>query len=193
MASVATLSYIERASELLSTSAPTVSAKLQHSRRTLAEATGKEAPEHMLTCNACGHALIPGWTCASKPQTNSKRTRQDRLAKLQSTKTVSLECSKCQSINTLDAPKPKPSKRLEANPPESSTVKPSKLDSQPPSEVSRTQPIATQAKPSDSPAEPASKKRNRNKKSSLQSMLAGKKPPALKGGFGLDLMDFMKT
>lgn len=190
MASLATLDYMERASELLSTSAPTVCAKLQHSQRTLAEATGKEAPGNMLTCNACGHALIPGWTCTSKSETKSRRTRQDRLAKLQSTKTVSLECSKCLSINTLDAPKPKHSKRSKANPPKAPAVKISKPD---PQEASRTTSIAPQAKPSESSAEPAGKKRNRNKKSSLQSMLAGQKPPAPKGGFGLDLMDFMKT
>ena len=182
------LRYLRNASESLFTSSPTVSAHLQTVRHAVAEGKGYGAASQQSKrdCTSCGSILVPGWSCKSVKEATAKRTRKDRLVPKQpGLKVIRRQCSKCDAVTTIETAKPKRDRKAQTSP-------------------SRPFPAAHQDRKSDKlPASPqptftperTPRRRAKNKRSSLQSMLANQKKTGDKEptGFGLDLMDFAKT
>ncbi|EME41077.1 hypothetical protein DOTSEDRAFT_47281 [Dothistroma septosporum NZE10] len=183
MAATARLHFLDEAANLLTFASPTTAAQLRSERlkSTKEDLAKARVIKDGRICGGCGDSLIAGWNCCIKTK---KRKRQERLNHDKGTKSMTLQCSRCNSFTTLDharrttgrfalqSPKAVESKKVVAeqalnHPTPSATTQPSaSLDS-------------------------GIRKRNRNKKSSLQSLLADRKIAEPKKG--LDLMDFMKT
>ncbi|KAF2719132.1 hypothetical protein K431DRAFT_287012 [Polychaeton citri CBS 116435] len=150
-------------------------------------------------CRACGNTLIPGWSCRTRsleekrPSRSAKRERHVRL----------LQCNMCDStlrveqdrkaerkhftVQTQDTGRP-PAVRSDVmiEPKAAATA------SAEPRERMNTPEIRQDLK---QPSALANSRRARNKKASLQAMLAKSKPstPTSGGkGLGLDLGDFLK-
>lgn len=185
------LNHLAKASQLLATTSPAISGHLRSAQHRLATGEGKptSSPSHLRTCSACGSSLVLGWNCKINmnkiPKT--KRTRQDRLQKRDGNRTIDVRCSRCDSITKIESIKPssvdgrEPERKL---PVTVHVSKPSVPRSQS-LEVPKIENSGT------APAAPAVKKRSRNKKSSLQSMLDNRKLTGPTKGFGLGLADFM--
>lgn len=186
----ARLRFLDNASKSLCISSPAISAHLRTVRRSITD--DKDGTTSVLgadgVCVACGSILLPGRTCNSISSACEKRTRQDRLMRNEKgVRIEKLKCQRCGSVSTIEKPGSKPKWR---KPPQN-------MRSFPVSE----QETSKKAKP---PSEPSSKlvqhterstrRRPRNKKPSLHSMLADQKTVESKptAGFGLDLMDLMK-
>ena len=185
----ARLQYLDEASLRLLTTSPALSAHLQGARQALADENGNEVVSHGSTwnCAACGSVMVPGLSCTSIRDPPRKRIRKDRLAKQEfAVKTVKLQCSRCDAITTIEAVKPERSRKVQV------------AQTRPTTSVHEDTAVENRiiTKPTTESAEKTSRKRTRAKKStSLQSMLAGQKVVKSKEtqGFGLDLMDLMRS
>ena len=185
----ARLRYLDHASQCLLTSSPAISAHLETVRQEVAEEKGNSTSSEpfIRSCTACGNILVPGWSCKSIRETLPKRTRKDRIAKEKNpgVKVLKWQCSKCDAVTAIEAAKA--GRQRIATVPSSRTA----------SLAQKETPIPTSTKPSEatSNTSKASKKRAKGKKSSLQTMLANhnKLSANRPEGFGLDLMDLMKS
>lgn len=180
--------FLERASYLLTSTSPAVSAHLRLESNNLAPETTQDSQEHPQSCLACGNLLAPGWSCNIVTNVSSKRTRDDRIEKGSgNVKTVRLQCLSCAAVTLIATPKPatkiKKAKNLGA--PGATTV-----DTSPVSQALQQQ--------EDNKGEDLSRpprKRAKGKKSTLQSLLSEQKRnmASTQKNFRLELTDFMKT
>lgn len=187
----AKLKHLNDVSIGLLASSPAVSAYLQRERQKLlqSEKIGRQTRVAVASsdispnCYCCGTVLVPGWSSKRPP---GKRTRQDRLA-LQSSsgKAKQAQCERCHSINIIDARRKKRAP-LSAKKEAPSTSPNSRLDANSPAFA---RPLTTKLDVS------AGKKRSRTKRSSLHAMISSQAQTTsvAKAGFGLDLMDLLKS
>jgi hypothetical protein len=195
----ARLRFLEKASETLAVSAPTVSSFIRASKREVAVSHDVETPIPGNVCNGCGQSLLVGWSCEIVRSGEHKQTRQQRISgKTSITKRV--QCSVCGTENTLQhhqrEKKETPKILKIATEVKSETAVPAKQPT-PTTLLEQTPvPSALQSKeptPEVAQAKTAVRRKARGKNASLQALLAAKKPEAPKtSGYGLDFMDFMK-
>jgi hypothetical protein len=195
----ARLRFFEQASETLAVSAPTVSSFIRAAKREVPVSHEVGTPISGNVCNACGQLLLVGWSCEVVRSGEHKQTRQQRISGKTST-TKCVQCSACGTENTIQHhkrqkkdPSKLPKKVTEVKPEtampanqSTPTIQPEQTPVPSPLPSKEPTPEATQAKP-------AVRRKARGKNTSLQALLAAKKPEAPKpSGFGLDFMDFMK-
>lgn len=184
----ARLRYLENASKALYGPSPAISAHLQTVRQSIITEGDDEASPQSIEriCTACGHTFILGRTCEDATKTSEKRTREDRLTQRHSSvKIVQFRCHKCGRKSEVEIPRParQRGKQMLPQVPATTTTLPTGNKSI----SSLTAPLAPSA-------EQPPRKRPRNKKTSLQSILANQKTAESSPtkGFGLDLMDLMR-
>nr|POE46725.1 hypothetical protein CFP56_78428 [Quercus suber] len=183
--------YLRDACRLLVDAAPVVAAYMQTTNRQVScgQDNVAETPTMEKVCSACGNRLLLGWSCTPASGKESARTRKDRISK--SGIIMKVACSRCDTISTISSGKP--SSRLR-NPAESTATARSLTMTSKSMEVQqpKVEVIAEQPTPSVSTA---AKRRVRNKKSSLQSILASQAITANNAprATGFDIMDFMKS
>lgn len=189
------LGYLDQAAQVLSRTSPSISGHLRSAQHRLATGEGREVStlSQLQICPACGSSLILGWNCekATSKVAGKKRTRQDRLRKHDSPKAIDVRCSRCEKVTKLEMvriPKAKERKPQVELPAKLPSVL---LPAAPPPEIARSPSSGVLPSGTASVAS-AVKKRSRNKKSSLLSMLENRKPASQTPGFGLGLADFMK-
>lgn len=186
-AATARTKYLEKASSRLLLPSPAVSAYLQTVRNGLLEQEGVEKSSHdgPKICPSCGTILVPGLTC--QPARLSKRSRTERLAmRGMGSKILRLKCSRCSAISTFESVKPGIVQKPNTNTDTliRSRIRPRELAS-----------ITSSSTPTLKEPVQTSRRRARSKNSTLQSMLQSQQKVVSENskGFGLDLMDFMKT
>lgn len=188
MATTARLKFLDEAADLLAFTSPTAAAQLRSTQLESFQgdvAKASKIRKHQI-CGGCGELLAPGWNCSVK---SKKRTRQDRLTQAKDTKPMTLQCARCNSITKTEK-----ARRLRIRPVQQQAVVQPPAKSENPSGVRKEdRPAQSSSTPSASTNEGSIKKRNRNKKTSLQSLLADRKAAEPKQTLGLGLMDFMKT
>ena len=200
--------HLQAASDVLLSTSPHASAFLAHQLRLSKPPT---PPPHPNTspdnCRACGHALIPGWSCtfsqrrlpevSKRPKTKSKVAKKPVVGRVTY---IDYRCTLCNSVNTTKSDTQPPTRR--------SKSKKSSLESKSSATARPVQPLTTiattTATPSPAPSTAVSsssdqgrggaeKKRNRKQKlGGLQAMLAKSKAPSTTPK-AFDFMDFMKT
>ena len=177
-AATARESHLQASSEALMFTSPSTSAYLQTQKTNTSDESSK-ANTNPQICS-CGRRLLPGWNC--KVRSVKKHTRKDRLAGKSASKTLS--CPVCNAVHILSTRTKIRNPRAPKSPVITDFGTKAKTPFAPP------QPTPTTAEPGTS----ATRKRSRNKKSSLQAMLADRKPGGTSNvqGFGLGLGDFMK-
>ena len=185
------LKYLDAASHLLVRSSPSTSAHLGAARRELVEDIAGGAPLQTSSdsCTACGNILIPGLSCNYVKVPQPKRTRKDRLQKKHDgLKVIKLLCSRCNTATVLESPK-----RDRAIKTKDSRVG-GRFSIMAGADATTEPPRASGSQSNEAPTA-SSRKRARSKKSSLQSIVTDKKTANSipSNGFGLDLMDLMKT
>lgn len=186
--SVARENYLIAASRLLAHSAPVAAAHIRTILHRMDSGQNHHSRDQTSneTCKSCGNALIVDWSCKRAHTNLTPRTRQDRICKSAGKQSIRLECLMCNTINNVACQRPaKPSNNKSIHVLTSGLTEP--IEGPNAGEGSTPQAIPqTIAVP---------RKRLRNKKSSLLSMIANQKAavaPTSKSG-GLDIMDFLKT
>jgi hypothetical protein len=205
--------HLQAASNLLLSTSPHASAFLAHQLRQSKPPTpsshSNTAPDN---CRACGHALIPGWSCTVSqrrlPEISKKSKTKSKIAKKPAIPRITYidyRCTLCNSVNTAKSDTQAPARRsrskqslLESKPTvaavpvqtASSTVtKSTTLTTSTPSPAPSTA-VSSSSGPARGEAD---KKRNRKQKlGGLQAMLAKSKAPST-APKAFDFMDFMKT
>ncbi|KAK4618133.1 hypothetical protein CLAFUW4_12358 [Fulvia fulva] len=188
MATTARLNFLDEAADLLAFSSPTTAAQLHSTRLepTQEDVVKAQVVKNDRLCGGCGDSLIPWWNCSIRTK---KRTRQERLNQDKSTKFTTVQCARCNSFTMV-----RQVRRSTGRPvPQQPMVQPATERKKVVAVQKDDQPTQGSITPSSTPTESAVKKRSRNKKSSLQSLLADRKAVEPKKGSGLGLMDFMKT
>jgi phage FluMu protein Com len=205
--------HLQAASNLLLPTSPHISAFLAHQLRQSSPLTPSSHPNAATdNCNACGNALIPGWSCtvsqrrlpeiSKKPKTKSKVAKKPTLPRITY---IDNKCTLCNSVNTAKSDTQAPTRRVKS--------KQSLFESKPtiaavPVQTSTTTipkstaistttsspaPSAAVSSSSGQARGEADKKRNRKQKlGGLQAMLAKSKAPST-APKAFDFMDFMKT
>jgi len=192
----ARLRFLEDASAAMFAS-PAVSSWLQHTRTVVSMESGRPT-RSQLDCSGCSRLMLPGYSC---DVLKIPRTRKDRLGG--KPKARRCRCTACGTVNDLPAEKARPIRqpaarsrsieKIEARGPSSQSI-----PAQPSTSVVRstphttTEPSLPQAFQAPTQASGPSKKRGRGKNSSLQALLANKKPESPKKT-GFDFMDFLKS
>jgi ribonuclease MRP protein subunit SNM1 len=181
--------HLDQASLALLASSPAVSAYLmeQSLADDLENAKAGSRKDRGKVCTACGNILLLGWSCH---KVTAKRAGRHPIKSKESSTSgeilVNVVCGKCSSKVTLHKQCRSPC--VQGPKPEIAKPRPST-----PAKEMETVPTANAGDTKPAPST-ATNRKARGKKSSLQSLLAGKRPPATQsaqGGF--DLMDFMKT
>jgi hypothetical protein len=205
--------HLQAASNALLSTSPHISAFLAHQPQQSSPPTpsshSNTAPDN---CNACGNALIPGWSCTVSqrrlPEISKKSKTKSKVAKkpvLPRITYIDYKCTLCNSVNTVKSDTQAPARRnrskqplLESKPAvaavpiqiaSSTGIKSTTVTTATPS------PALSTAVSSSSGAGrgEADKKRNRKQKlGGLQAMLAKSKAPSTTPK-AFDFMDFMKT
>lgn len=212
----AQLNYLHSSAHLLSSTSPAVSRHLMARVHALARDTNLGISEAQIrdACGACGNIMIPGWTSRtylekdkpsleSRTKTNGKgkgKTGSVQLPKYVGAaagvdKSIVHECWICNRKSRQRLPtssRPDSTKHTHV-------ASPSTISSIP--GVARLTPLGPKSEPEhpiSSSVNASSRRRAKSRKQGgLQALLAKKKEDESKGGmstgFGLDLMDFMKT
>ncbi|KAK0282010.1 hypothetical protein LTR35_007107 [Friedmanniomyces endolithicus] len=185
------IAFLQDAADLLTFSSPPASAHLRSVQHQIADDQGVQSPKDGdKVCFACGSVLLPGWSC--KTIMHDERRARRSMAKRKpgprpDVKTLRLQCSLCNAINTTQSDKPRRVSKLISTrfvPTLEVTQDPKVLP--PPSADVHSPKLANTS---------ASRK-TRGKKTSLQALLAASQQqqcnnqPTAKRG--LDFMDFMK-
>ncbi|KAI5198968.1 hypothetical protein E4T39_06484 [Aureobasidium subglaciale] len=203
--------HLQAASNILLSTSPHASAFLASQlQRPVSASHSTSSPDN---CRACGHALIPGWSCTVSrrrlPERSTKSPKhKSKVAKKPVTPQVTYidyTCSLCNRVNTFKSDTQAPTRRSKLSIPavesKSSAVPPSASDNTATIAKPAVLPTAT---PSPAPSSAVSssseqarggmdKKKNRKQKlGGLQAMLAKSKAPA-SAPKAFDFMDFMKT
>jgi len=198
--SEARMRFLDQAADALAVTAPTVSSYIRASKRKADPSQDLETERHEDVCNACGQALLIGWSCEQVRSAEQRQTRQQRI----SGKAITIKCVKCSACGTEsmihEKKKPKVTKSAKPLQPTKASASLSarkKNDTQAPlpdpDPVPMQAPTPKKKTPEPPQAKPAARRKARGKNASLQALLANKKPDAPKSsGYGLDFMDFMK-
>ncbi|KAK7549489.1 hypothetical protein IWX49DRAFT_36969 [Phyllosticta citricarpa] len=205
----ARLRFLDESARLLSFGAPETSSFLEAQHDRLLVEHGMTVPEtrRREVCSACGTILIPGYSCKvlherKRPAAAQRKGLEGRIAKQKDARKVSncddgkekvYLCSNCHSETRV----PLPAARARINKAKKGIQAPLPEAQASSSETSTTAgPSAAVAeKGLSSTANVSSKKRAKARKGGLQAMLANSKKeskPASQG-FGLDLMDLMRS
>ncbi|KAG9661106.1 hypothetical protein KCU95_g154, partial [Aureobasidium melanogenum] len=205
--------HLQAASNLLLSTSPHVSAFLASQLQQTKSPSSSHSNAIPNNCRACGHALVPGWSCTvSKrrlPETSSKNIKtKSKVTKkpaiLQHTY-IDYKCTLCNSINTAKSETQAPARRSKPSmsslqnkptatpaPVQTNATTTSKLTATTTS-IPSPAPSTTVSSSSEQARGGADKKRNRKQKlGGLQAMLAKSKAPASTPK-AFDFMDFMKT
>jgi hypothetical protein len=190
--------FLDQAADALAVTAPTVSSYIRASKRNADPTQDLETESHGNVCNACGRALLLGWSCEPVRSTEHRQTRQQRISGNDTT-TKCVKCSACGTESMIHQKK-KPKITKSTNPPhvtKASTGLPARKKNDTsaplPDQVPMPVPTPKEKTPDPPQAKPAARRKARGKNASLQALLANKKPDAPKSsGYGLDFMDFMK-
>jgi hypothetical protein len=196
--SEARLRFLSQAADALAVTAPTVSSYIRASKRNADPSQDLETETHENVCNACGRALLLGWSCEPVRSAEHRKTRHQRISGKDTT-TKCVKCSACGTESMIhQKKKPKVTKAANSlHDAQASTGLPARKKngtSAPlPDQVPMPVPTPEEKTPDPPQAKPAARRKARGKNASLQAMLANKKPEApKKSGYGLDFMDFMK-
>lgn len=199
--------YLDESAHLLASTSPAISRHLRSQLHKVATDynLGLSDAQKSGACGACGNLMIPGWTSRtyldngrSIRNLKKKAPKQNEKAGL---KAVCNECLICNRVTRqpLPAPSKAPGKEP-ANPISSkiaATASRKSIGTIIPAEPC-VGPLTSPFNNASSFTNASSKRRAKaRKQSGLQALLAKKKEESLGGGsstgFGLDLMDFMKT
>lgn len=166
-------------------------------------------PRYRGMCNACGSTLIPGWSCQVDREYaihSVVRKRKDRRARRTApaqsgiSKTMVYHCLHCNSKIRQAVRNPSRSRALprgsKAVIPPTSVRLSTEINSSSGHSASATPPPQTGGSTPPTVNAGSKKRAKARKQSGLQAMLAKSKTEAAAtagGGFGFDLMDFMKT
>jgi RNase P subunit RPR2 len=131
-------------------------------------------------CGACGHPLIPGWSCKVVQQADGKRVRKEKRpvkSSTQPTKQIVYICLRCerQTVQSLQA---RPAKHVR----KASAKKASRPLPEPKQQTQEVSKVVKSVNAS-------SKERKKARKGGLAAMLEKSKSQNSSSG-GLDLMDF---
>jgi hypothetical protein len=195
----ARLRFLERASEALAVTAPTVSSFMRASKREAAFYHESEPTGSGDVCDGCGQLIAIGWSCETVRTGEHKQTRQQRISG-KTTTTKCVQCSACGTENTIQHHKrrrttaSKPPSKVKVVSPEIAVPAEQPLRTPLPEQTPVASPLPSKEQtPEITQAKPTIRRKARNKNASLQALLANKKPEAPKAsGYGLDFMDFMK-
>lgn len=208
----ARLKYLHKAAHVLAMASPETSSFLESQYSHLLAENELAAPESRRreVCGACGTILIPGLSCSvtqemgqpGRPRKRSskveKRETSNRGKDSSSCRTKIYSCLRCSSKTQLQIP----TSKARMNTPKSGKALVG--DTSIPVVAASAQTAAakssgaTSVAPSPTPAPVVgnanSKKRAKARKGGLQAMLANsKKDTSSSKGFGLDLMDLMRS
>jgi RNase P subunit RPR2 len=177
----ARLRYLNESAQLIATTAPTTSRILMSRRNSLIFESGRDRSEAQKrdACGACGTITIPGWESTVQLPRQQIRKGKNKISQAAKTKVVVYTCEACGRKTCYSLDKPQMPKH---------TLGSSKSNI---TESSST-PKAVSTIPSSTSS---SRKRTKSRKQgSLEALLERQKPSDTRtsGGFGLDLMDFMK-
>lgn len=191
----ARLSFLEKASAAL-LAIPTVSSWLEREKTVALHETGRLVHTN-LKCTGCSRLLLLGYSC---DVLNSPRTRKDRLNGNPAIKRC--KCNACGATNSIPAKNARRHRRPATRFHRTEKMKVEGSSSNP--TISQRSTAAKQSPPHttnepplsldhQAPSRPStsSKKRGRGKNTSLQALLANKKPEAPKKA-GFDFTDFLK-
>lgn len=191
-AAFARLQYLDAASRALLTTSPRISAYLQTQRGVDNLRCNSQKNQETCTCSACGQILVPGWNCKriarKMPRAQKQPVSQDRG----DGQRIRTACELCGATNpgevkTRVKKAPKISKAEQKHIPRAQEADTAAREVQVESKPSGASSTAASAA-----AEPSHRRRARNKKNSLQAMLADRKLAAEATGYRLGLMDFLK-
>lgn len=199
--------YLDESAHLLASTSPAISRHLRSQLHKVATDYNLSLSDAQKNgaCGACGNLMIPGWTSRTyldneRPTRNLKRkaTKQDDKAGL---KAVCNECLICNRVTRLPLPAPiRALSKEPANPPCSKitpTTSKNPIGTNIPAEPGAGPPASPFNNASSFTNASSKRRAKARKQSGLQALLAKKKEESLGGGsstgFGLDLMDFMKT
>lgn len=181
--------FLDKASLLLAAAAPAVSAELRSSLNNDPAYSKIASQDDVCACKSCGTILLPGWNCSTLRRTTERRTRQDRLTKNPASKSLSLQCSQCNFVTTVESAKPARqglNKAIRTQPNTSTKSRNVSEDGQ--RDLTKPNTVI----PGTTESAPRKRSRN-NKKSTLQALLADRKSSGKSKTSGLDIMDFVKT
>ncbi|KAM0691745.1 hypothetical protein Q7P36_007945 [Cladosporium allicinum] len=199
--SEARMRFLGQAADALAVTAPTVSSYIRATKRSVDQSQATETTAFENVCNACGQALLVGWSCEPVRSAEHRQTRQQRMSGNDTT-TRCVKCSACGTESMIHQKKrTKIAKAaIVSQPTEASIGLPARKKNDTSAPLPEPEPVPMQVptpkeKTPDPPpqSKPAARRKARNKNASLQALLANKKPEAPKSsGYGLDFMDFMK-
>lgn len=177
----ARLRYLNESAQLLATIAPTTSRFLMSRHNSLIFESGRDRSEAEKrdACGACGTITIPGWESTIQLPRKQIRKGKDKILQAAKTKVVVYTCEACGRKNCYSLDKPQLPRHTSGSSKSNITESPAA-------------PRAVSTIPSSTSS---SRKRAKSRKQgSLEALLAREKPSNTRGsgGFGLDLMDFMK-
>ncbi|KAH0367932.1 hypothetical protein KCU65_g4257, partial [Aureobasidium melanogenum] len=205
--------HLQAASNLLLSTSPHISAFLASQVQQSKSTSSSHSKEVLNNCRACGHALIPGWSCTvfkrRLPETSSKKSKtKSKVAKkpaITQHTYIDYRCTLCNRVNTAKSDTQAPARRsksslssLQSKPTTTpGLVQANATTTSKPAAATTSTPSSTPSTAVSSSSEQArggaDKKRNRKQKlGGLQAMLAKSKAPASTPK-AFDFMDFMKT
>ncbi|KAH0343069.1 hypothetical protein KCU83_g8997, partial [Aureobasidium melanogenum] len=205
--------HLQAASNLLLSTSPQISAFLASQLQQTKSPSLSHAKAVPDNCRACGHALVPGWSCTvSKrrlPEISSKNNKTKSKVAKKPARTqhtyIDYKCTLCNSINTAKSDTQAPARRsklsvasLQSKPaPTPAPVQNNATTTNKPTAATTSIPDPAPSTAVSSSSEQArggaDKKRNRKQKlGGLQALLAKSKAPASTPK-AFDFMDFMKT
>ncbi|KAL1634963.1 hypothetical protein SLS56_002047 [Neofusicoccum ribis] len=212
----ARLKYLHEAAHVLALSSPETSAFLETQYSHLLAENDLTAPDlrKREVCGACGTILIPGLSCSITQETaqpGRPATKRSKVEKRGASKNAKdsnsckmkiYSCLRCSSKTRLRIPSSKARmdtrRRARASTAETTTsaVNASTQATAPVPQAAAgaTGPAIEPSNPAPAAANASSKKRAKARKGGLQAMLANsKKDTSASKGFGLDLMDLMRS
>jgi len=190
--------FLDQAADTLAVTAPVVSSYIRATKRSAEPSQDLQSAAFENVCNACGQALLVGWSCEPVRSAEHKRTRQQRISGNDPI-TKCVRCSACGNESMITRSK-KPKTAKSTNPSQVTDAPvplPARKKNDTPTPLPDLVPMPVPAPKEKTPeppqAKPAARRKARGKNASLQALLANKKPVAPKSsGYGLDFMDFMK-
>lgn len=190
---LARLRFLSDSAHLLATTAPATSAYLMSQCNGVMFENDLETTEahRRKACGACGNIMLPGLSSTIRKEIrhSARRKRKSRMDKpdhAKQARATVYECSFCHRNTRLLLPTTTPTAIRKSSRHNTRAVSLQSASSSTPSNSQSQSPAPTSANAS-------SKKRAKSRKhGGLQALLA-KKNESQRGGFGLDLMDLMKS
>lgn len=185
------LAHLRASARLMAATSPTTSAFLGAQYNKILSETKydtEENSEHRDArqreiCGGCGMAMIPGLTCTTRHTANLGRSKKGKVTKKavekeSKEKHIVLTCARCHARTIQKIP-------VQAIVSDRAYRLAARVAARPEPEP----PVL----PSPTPARGSKKRAKARKQGGLQAMMAKTKPAETSSGFGLDLMDLMKS